>query len=49
MVVVGVYKKNAPKTASREIEDYQEFDNKQKMLEKKAFSDLAGIFDDLSC
>ena len=47
MVVVGVYKKNAPKTASHEIEDYQEFDKKQKMLEKKAFSDLAEIFHDL--
>lgn len=44
----GFVLKNAPKTASHEIEDYQEFDKKQKMLEKKAFSDLAEIFDDLS-
>ena len=31
-----------------EIGDYQEFNKKQKALEKKAFSDLAEIFDDLS-
>lgn len=31
-----------------EIGDYQEFNKKQKALEKKAFSDLADIFDDLS-
>lgn len=31
-----------------EIGDYQEFDKNQKELEKKAFSDLAEIFDDLS-
>jgi hypothetical protein len=30
-----------------EIGDYQEFNKKQKALEKKAFSDLAEIFDDL--
>lgn len=28
--------------------DYQEFNKRQKALEKKAFSDLAEIFDDLS-
>ncbi len=28
--------------------DYQEFNKKQKALEKKVFSDLAEIFDDLS-
>ena len=31
-----------------EIGDYQEFNKRQKALEKKAFSDLAEIFDDLS-
>ncbi len=30
-----------------EIGDYQEFDKKEKALEKKAFSDLAEIFHDL--
>ena len=30
-----------------EIGDYQEFNKTQKALEKKAFSDLAEIFDDL--
>ncbi len=33
---------------SQEIEDYLEFSEKQKALAKKAFSDLAEIFDDLS-
>ncbi len=37
-----------PNMSQKEIEDYQEFDKKQKMLEKKAFSGLAEIFDDLS-
>ncbi len=32
---------------SHEIEDCIEFDNKEKSLERKAFSDLAEIFDDL--
>ena len=30
-----------------EIGDYQEFNKKRKALEKKAFFDLAEIFDDL--
>lgn len=34
-------------TDSSEIEDYQVFNKEQKALEKKAFSELAEIFDDL--
>lgn len=34
-------------TDSPEIDDYMEFNKREKALEKKAFSDLAEIFDDL--
>lgn len=34
-------------TDSPELDDYMEFNKREKALEKKAFSDLAEIFDDL--
>ena len=34
-------------TDSSKIDDYMDFDKREKALEKKAFSDLADIFDDL--